>query len=198
MDEETFEKIMNERKRFRSDLKNKLKKKSFSICEEDCYLIEESWDKILNDKIVEYFNEENEDYENNEIFIPEQSPKFINNFESIINFIKKKKKLKLVSRKLIDLIYEKESLNDRNLTKYYSGKNKLIIEFINNEDNKSILLIDPLNKNNIEERDFIISPEDIDDEEKIILFEDIINKDIDIINDIISFKIYIKFNELTN
>ena len=199
MDEETFIKLKNERKRFISDLKNKLEKKSFSICKENCYLIEESWDKILKDKIDEYSNKENEDYEDFEKFIQEKSPKFINNVGSIINFIKKKQILKLVSRKLIYFIYEKESLKKYNLVKYYSGKNKLIIEYINDEDNKSILLIAPLNKNNIKERTFIISKEDLKDEEKIILYKNLINKDIDIIkDDIIPFKIYIKFNELIN
>ena len=195
MDKETFIKIINERKKFRSDLKKKLQKKSFSFCEGDCYLIEESWDKNLNEKIVEYAHEENEDYEE---FIP---PKFINNIESIINYIKTNKNLKLISKKSIVLIYGKKSLKNNNLIKYYSGNNKLIIEYLNDEDYKSILLIDPLNKNNIKERSFIISTEDIDDEEEIKLYKNIINKDIDIdiIKDnIIPIKTYLKFNELIN
>ena len=203
MDEKTFIKIINERNKIRSELNEKLKNKSFSICEEECYLIEESWDKDLNENFKEYkngnFNNENYDY--NEL-IPEDGPEFINNIESIINFIKKNEKLKLISRKSIELIYDEEFLNDFNLIKYYSGNNKLIIEYINDEDdddNKSLLLIDPLNKNKIEERIFIISTEDIEDKEKIILFKNLINKDIDIIkDDIIPFKIYIKFNELIN
>ena len=202
MDGKTFIKIINERNKIRSELNKKLKNKSFSICEEEYYLIEESWDNDLIENFNEYKNKNgnfnNENYDYNKL-IPEDEPEFINDIESIINCVENKIQLKLISRKSIESIYDKEFLNDYNLIKYYYGNNKLIIEYINDEENKSLLLIDPLNKKKIEERVFIISTEDIEDEEKINLFKNLINKDIDIIkDDIIPFKIYIKFNKLTN
>ena len=39
--------------------------------------------------------------------IPKDKPAFINNIESIINYVKNKIQLKLVDRNLIEYIYEK-------------------------------------------------------------------------------------------
>ena len=110
MDKTKFIQIIDEKKGFEKYLKNKLKSEFFSVCKEEYYLIEDSWIIDLNEKIAEYNNDENEDYDDYEDFnefIPEDEPVFINNIESIINCVQKSKKLKLVSRKLIELIYKK-------------------------------------------------------------------------------------------
>ena len=159
MDEEQFISIKNEFYKFREQLSKNIKK-TFISSKEGCYLIEDSCIKELEEGFNDYelLKRENKidekfDYDD---FIPEDFT-FINDFSSVINCLKSKKKFKLISKQLLEEIYDEDFLKEKNCIKYYSGKNKLLIEFKDKVENKSILIIDPLNENEIEKRIYIIT-----------------------------------------
>ena len=202
MDEESFIKIINDYYNFRDQLTKNIENSSISMNNEDCYLIEESWHNILIDYFDKYDNykknniiDKNEDYFN---FIPELEEQiFINKFSSLINCLRKNVKMKLLNRTFFESIYEEEDLKYFKKIKYYSGNNKLIIEYKGNNENKALLLINPLK----EIKAFIIS---ITNEEKKSLFEKIlsernnfqIEKQISYNKNIISFHKYLNILKL--
>ena len=174
MEEDKFNSIINEYYDFRTSLSDNINNSSISLNNELCYLIEENWFDNLKEGFNEYKNlkkrnklSENFDYYD---LLPEIDPKFINNFSIILKSIKDNKKLRCISKKLLELIYDKNDLKDYNYIKYYSGNNKLIIEYEN--DNKAILLIDPFNQKEIKNNINIIL---IKDKEKKQLFENILS-----------------------
>ena len=208
-------KIINERNQFREDLNKKINNSSYFKSKEECYLIEDSWDSELSQNffkfdnykegdIYEDFEEDDEDSEEDDEddendckeFIPKKRPIFINNIESIIECIKNKTKLKLVNKKLIELIYGRNNLKDCRLIKYIAGYNKLIIEYINDEDNKAILFINPLNQNKIDERIFIISNKGIENQQRLSYLTKLLKKDKYFDNYVMHLQTYLKFNEL--
>ena len=65
----------------------------------------------------------------------------------------------MVTRKVFEIIFAENVLKDyQRYVEYFSGKNKLLIKYKN--ENESILLIDPLNGNEIQNRIFIIQMKD--------------------------------------
>ena len=161
MDEENFISIKNEFYKFREELSKNIKKSWISLSIEECYLIEGSWIEELEKGINDYENQKkkniiNEGYNYNS-FLPNEEFEFINSFSSAINCLKNNKKFKLINKKLLGNIYDEEFLKEQNCIKYYSGKNKLLIEYRDKTENKSILIIDPLNENKIKKRLYIIS-----------------------------------------
>ena len=175
MDEEDgFDEIMDEYYNFRSNFSDNINNSSISLSNEVCYLIEENWIDNLKEGYNEYKNlkkknELNEEFDYSDL-LPEEEPNFINDFSSILKYITNNKKLKCTSKKLFELIYEKNELKDENYIKYYSGNNKLIIEYEN--DNKAILLIDPLNQKKIKNNISIIL---IKDNKKNQLFKNLLS-----------------------
>ena len=155
MEEEEFISIINEYYDFRALFSDNINNASISLNNEDCYLIEESWINNLKEGFNEYKNLKKKNELSRDIdyydLLPKEDPIFINNFSEILKYVKKNKKIKCISKKLLELIYDKDDLKDYHYIKYYSGNNKLIIEYEN--DNKAILVKDPLNqreiKNNI-------------------------------------------------
>jgi len=129
MDEEEFNLILNKYYDFRSKFSNNIINSSLSLNNEDCYLIEENWIDNLKEGFNKY-NNLKKTYELNEEFdyydlLPEKDPNFINDFSLILNCIENNKKIKCLSKKLLELIYDKSDLKDVNCIKYYSGNNKL-------------------------------------------------------------------------
>ena len=130
---------------------NNKDKNLFTQNSEDCYLIEESW----NDELLKslYNSKDSSDY----ITLPKNFT-FINNFNEIIAHLKDGKKLKLINKQIIDLLYQNDNnLKNIPIIKYCGGNNKLIIEYKNKIDNKALLLIDPLYQDSITNRIFILS-----------------------------------------
>ena len=127
---------------------NNKDKNLFTQKSEDCYVIEESW----NNELLKYF------YDSKVNSLPKDLPIFINNLNDIIEHLKNGKKLKLINKQIIDLLYQNDN-NLKNITiiKYCGGNNKLIIEYKNKIDNKALLLIDPLYQDSITNRIFILS-----------------------------------------
>ena len=163
MDEEDYILIVNEYYNFKEKLSKDIQNPSIPMQNKDCYLIEESWSNELTNYFDKYHNYKN----NNKFkkntnfldFLPDKRPVFINNFTSIIKSLKNNKKLIIVSRELIESIYEEDDLKNYNIIKYYSGNNKLIIKFTKNDDKKTLLIINPIYENLIQNinNDFIIS-----------------------------------------
>ena len=157
MDKDYFNSIKEEYYDFEDYLSEKILDSEIFLNSEECYLIEESWNKEL----IECFEECQEkkkisDYND---FLPEYLPDFVNDFSSILNNLKDNIKMKLVSRKLMKLMYEESDINilkEYNFVKFYTGNNKIIIEYKENEDNKALLLINHLNNINAKNA-FIIS-----------------------------------------
>ena len=96
-------------------------------------------------------------------------PIFINDLYSIIEYINNKKNIKFISKKLLELIYNRNDLKEHHYIKYYAGNNTLIVEYEN--DNKAILFIDPLNQRQNKNINFIL----IKDEQKDLLFKNILS-----------------------
>ena len=159
MNEEEFILIKNEFYKFREQLSKDIKKTWISISQEECYLIEGSSFEKLEEGFNKYENLKKENKIDEEVdyddLIPDFS--FINDFSSVINCLKSNRKFKLISKKLIEVLYDEDFLKKQKCIKYYSGKNKLLIEYKDIKENKSILIIDPLNENGIKKRIYIIS-----------------------------------------
>ena len=174
MDEENFNIIINEYYNFRSNFSDNINNSSINLNKETYYLIEENWIDNLKEGFNKYKdlkkkNELNEEFDYYDL-LPEVEPNFINDCCSILKYIENGKKIKCLSKKLFELIYGKNKLKGENYIKYYSGNNKLIIEYEN--DNKAILLIDPLNQREIKNNIKIIL---IKDKQKNKLFKNLLS-----------------------
>ena len=175
MEEQNFNKIINIYNDFIKNLNDNINNKKISLFthqSEDCYLIEEQW---INE-LIKCFNKYNNNNLNKKIFLQKSSPIFINNFEDIIYNINNSKKLKLVNKKLIDSLLNKNNeniLRDLSIIIYYGGNNKIILEYKNKKDNKALLLMNQLNENIMKNKSFII---DIDNKYKLSLYKDILSE----------------------
>ena len=153
--------------RLLKNIKN-LNKYFFTQNNEDCYIIEESWYNDLSKFFTTSNNTSKIPFPNN-LFI------FISDFKCIIDHLKNRKKFKLVNKKLIELLYRNENkLKNIPIIRYYSGKNKIIIEYKEKKDNKALLFIDPLNQFAIINRTYIISYKN---EDKLNLYSDLLSED---------------------
>ena len=157
---------------FRDKLFNSIKnpdKSKFTLYSEDCYLIEES---SLNG-FLNYFKNNNNSFE--KIPLPKNLPVYIKTLENIIDNIQKGKKMRLISKQIIEPLYRNENdLTTIPIIKYYAGNNKLIIEYKNKIDDKALLLINPEDQNSIANRAIIFS---IDQNVKFNLFKDLLSEE---------------------
>ena len=102
MENKDFNKIMNEYFSFKERLINKIKNKTISLNNEDCYLINESWNNKY-EYCYKAYNKIEEQNKNFQFNIPfDENPEFINNFNTITYYIKNDKKFKLISKNIID------------------------------------------------------------------------------------------------
>jgi len=147
---------------FRENLSKNINNSKFQIGSEECFLIEES----LNNELIKYF----ENYDNiQDINAFENIQSYIiNGFPSTLNCLYNNKKIKLISRKLIESISNKDNLMDLIGIKYYCGNNKLIIEY---KDKKALLLIKPLNVSELNKNIYVIYTEDNEEKDKNSFFE---------------------------
>ena len=153
MDEEDFKLIIEEYNSYKQKLLGDIK--SSFIESEDFYLIEDYWIDEFKNSINNYNNKKVKDFS---VFIPDYITN-INNFSTIINCLQNNIKFAIVSKKLLESSYDVDDLKSDISIKYYSGNNKLIIELKDDKENKnnnSILLIDPMNQNEIQKRAYVI------------------------------------------
>ena len=196
MNENIFNRLINEYINFREKIKIKINQSFFFYGLEDCYLIDELCIDNLKICFKIYKKTGN-------LSLPEINPKFINDISEYIYYIKNKRNSKLISKNLINNIYRNE-LKNNSIVNYYGGNGKLIIEFKYKYEDDSILLFNPLEKCNIEKNIFIFSTIRYND--KISLYKYIIDnilhskiKDESIINqNTFSIDKYIEKNCLNN
>ena len=163
MNKEDFISIKKEFYKFKEELSESIKKCYTSTSLEEFYLIEGSCIKELEGSFNGYNKLEREnkidEIENFADFLPDF--KFINDFSSVINYLKSDlnndKIFKLISKNIFEYIYDEEYLKKQKCIKYYSRENKLLIEYKDEIENKLILINDPLNEYEITKRIYIIS-----------------------------------------
>ena len=172
MDEQKFKLIMKTYYDFRNNLSTKINNNDYSLYSEDCYLIEEPW---INE-LINCFNHYNNLKNSNSSFkfdfsLPSNPPVIIQNFDGIIKNIKDLKKFRIVNKNLIEFFYK--DLNGILIVNYYTGNNKIIIEFKENRNNKALLLINPLDEAPFINKAFILL---INDNQKFNLYKDLLNE----------------------
>ena len=178
MEEQKIKKIMKTYNEFKNNLSkniNSNKKPLFTQQSEDCYLIDEVWINELKKRFNQYNNNKNNRNIKNNIPFTNFSPKFITDFSNIINNINNSKNIRLVNKKLIEYLFNPNDLKNLPIIKYYGGNNKIIIEYKNKNknDNKALLLINPLDENIMKDNAFII---DIDNKNKLSLYKDLLSE----------------------
>ena len=106
----------------------------------DCFLIENNnLEKLFYNKINPYNKNKS-----NVLDDQDEIPFFIENISSALKVIKNNKKLKLVKKDLIVALYQDKGLRSFICFNYYCGKNKLIIEFNENNSSNALLILNPL------------------------------------------------------
>ena len=120
---------------FRNELEKKVSNKLISTYNHGCYLIKESW--------IEEFIKLSENAQ-----LPKKNPEILGDISSIVNCLKNKAILKLVNQELMEFVF-KDSKDEliRNKCFYYTGKNKLIIEYTLKNEMNGILLVEPFTGN---------------------------------------------------
>ena len=171
LNEDDYISIKNEFYKFRKQLSDKINSPEITVSKEECYLIEKSDIDDLEEgfKKYEILKKENKFDKNFNCFnLIRDEFIFINDFVSIINYLKKGKKIKLIIKTIIENIYDEDVLKDEKFVEYYSGKNLLLIKF--QKENESILLIDPMNENEneIQNRIFIVLVKNKKDNNKLL------------------------------
>ena len=171
MNEQIFNKIIKEFNSFTNDLNNVINGNSYFKINnyKECYLIKEDWynelSQIINDK---------NGRDNKMKQLLNKKPEIINNIKEVIKFLNSNLKFKLISSNVIKLGYEKKiNLNSCNRVHYYAGNHKLIIEYMDKEENDTILLINPLEDIN-NQRTFIFRIKN-KNPDKISFYKELIN-----------------------
>ena len=146
-------KIKKEYLQFREKLENDINGSPNLNISEDCYLIEESYIKEFEKNNMDS-NLSNSSQNVNEL---KKSPVIINDFTDAINHINSNKQLKLINKKLFELMGLKNILKSTNIVNYYGGNKKLIIEYKINGKKKSILINNYLKDKIFKSNIFIIN-----------------------------------------
>ena len=165
MKEKSFNTLKNEYIFFKNRLDENIRNCQISRNlqpSEDCYLIEESYIKQLEESFIDFSspNTPKNHYKKIDsetiVPLPIREPKIINDFKTAINYIDNNKRIALISKKIIQLIEFKNKLIENKCVVYYGGNRKLIIEFKDSNEKKSFLLINPLRKIAFKQNIFII------------------------------------------
>ena len=156
----------------------------------DYYLINDSWFQLLSQNF--FGNKPKNDL--NDIF-SKNVPIFFFNMEIIIKFLRNKdNKLALISKSLINLIYEEDKFTKDSLVNIYLGNNNLIIEFLGERENDILLISNPKEKFRNENNEFILKIKNEPIQNKSDFFRDLVSnknnlKNIKNNNIIISFSL---------
>jgi len=151
MDEQFINKIIDKYKSFRQNLEEQINNNQIDLQNKECYLIKDNWDNALNRSINSYKSPQKSKYTRNAsstFTLPQQNPEFINDISSFIEYVNKRNKFILISKEFIDLVNEKLNLNlsKNKIVKYYTGKDKLIIEYQDRNENNAILINHPFSR----------------------------------------------------
>jgi len=139
MDEQFIKEVIIKYKSFKQKLEEQIKSSEINLLNNECYLINGFWDSVLNKNIES-------DELSNSLIIPKQSPEFINDILIFVQYIKNQRKFSLISKEFMNLINRKLNLNlyQKNTIIYFTGNNKLIIEFKDRNEKYAILINCPL------------------------------------------------------
>ena len=187
-EENLFYEIKNEYKTFQTILIEKIKNSKISSEINSCYLVTEYWENTLANNLNKYETLIKQN-KNGKKLSDNYCPKnvgIIDNIYSAINQIKLGKKIKLVSKRLIDLLYKEKNLIATKNFNYFAGNNLLIIEYKEISSFKSILILNPL--------DIILK----NDKALIISFQTKNKENFSLYNKILTNKLKIKPNLLNN
>ena len=147
--------IIKEFKMFKNSLNGKLKSKVPIITANYYYLIKENWYK----EFYKLINSKKDKNNSIKLALKNEQPEFIDDISSILECLNNKVKIKFMSIKILESIYDKKILKDHNQISFCSGNNKIIIEYKDKQDNalfienpfeniSKIMLISTLNKFN--------------------------------------------------
>ena len=164
-----FKKIKNEFNKFKNSYTSKLGNKSIWN-NLDYYLINNSWFQLLSENC--FGNKPKNDL--NEIF-SKNVPIFFFNLESIIEFLSNKdNKLALISKSLINLIYEENEFKKDSLINIYLGNSNLIVEFLGERENNILLISNPSEKFRNEDNEFILKIKNEPIQKKLEFFKELV------------------------
>ena len=150
MEEQNLDAFKETYDTFKCKLVNDINNPQISSNSEDCCLIDELF-------ISDYINQKNSNRPFNSISPLKIDELFIKDFTSINYYLTNNKKFELINKSSIDIIF-KNKYNSLHLpfVQYYGGNNKIIIMFKLKND-KPLLLINPLDNNQLKERTFVLS-----------------------------------------
>ena len=134
-----YKNISHEFIRFKTSLLSEINNKKWNQnTKNDCFCIKGKWFNEFEKQINKFNTNGNtkKDSKNNIII------------SSAMEILGKASNLKLISKKFVQLLYPEELFLKNNSVKYYAGNNRLIIEFKNESNNISdvLLIINPLEK----------------------------------------------------
>jgi len=137
--------IIKEFNSFEYSLKFKIKSTLVLYGTNYCYLIKEKWYNKINNLINNKKNNQLDGNKDNiiQLSLQNEQPEFLDDISSVLDCLDNKIKIKLISIKLLELVYDKNILNAHNQISFNSGNNKIIFEYKERPDN-ALLLLNPL------------------------------------------------------
>jgi len=137
--------IIKEFNSFEYSLKFKIKSTLVLYGTNYCYLIKEKWYNKINNLINNKKNNQLDGNKDNiiQLSLQNEQPEFLDDISSVLDCLGNKIKIKLISIKLLELVYDKNILNAHNQISFNSGNNKIIFEYKERPDN-ALLLLNPL------------------------------------------------------
>ena len=139
------EQLIKEYNLFESSLNDKLKSTIPITIGNYCYIIKENQFNKIN-KLINYKknNHLEKDKDNSNILtFKNEQPEFIDDISSFLDCLSNKINIKFINLKFLELLYDKDILKNHNQVSFYSGNNKIIIEY-KEKQNNALLLINPL------------------------------------------------------
>ena len=139
---------------FKKELEHNILLKEILLYNKECYLIKKSW----LDEFIEEVNHYDENGNNSKseyskinsvISLPKNNPEIINNISSVIELLNNGCEFKLVNKELIEFIFinNKDELRRNNYIYYYTGNNRIIMEFKARNEYYALLFFGPLKIN---------------------------------------------------
>ena len=149
MDENSVLSSKDKYQLFKDELEKKTKDKHISLNNDLCYLIKESWIKDFtnfgNKQKASSFSKwyKNTYSKTNNDFL-KRDIEFINDISSALDCIKVRDAFQLVKKNIIESLYKTSyGLRKNNYANFYTGNNKLIIEFKQKAEKYALLLDNP-------------------------------------------------------
>ena len=189
MTEQEIDDIKEKYESFENELKDKMKDKQICKFNKECYLINECWINDFNNSYELYQNSKKHksryNKTNTSFSLPKKNPEFLNDIASIIDYVKNGNKFIPVNKELMEFVFKnnKKELTKNNFIYYYTGNNKIIMEFRTRNENNALLLL--FNIPIKDKKDVYLIERTIKEKDYKLLYEDILN----------NFKSYLINNE---